>query len=240
MPYIKNDPTATPTPTLTPTATFTPTPTAAIDCSPPNTLDSSDVGKEEELIIAVNNARDDDNKSQLNRAEELVQAARIHSTDMRNNAFVDNRGSDGEYGPDRIEDQCYFLAEDQEIVWSGTFDTADDLVESWLENTFWRRAMLDGDMEDIGVGYILSEAGSSDGEELSNLAYITVSFARRLVAATQTPTPSPTPPTSEDLSQFTASACLLHLSNEMGSGSILLRNTELCTAALTEATARAD
>lgn len=241
LPYIKNDPTATPTPTLTPLPTQTAAPTSSIDCSPPNTVDSSDVGKEEELILAINELREEDNKDELDRAEELVQAARGHSIDMRDNGFVDNRGSDGDYGPDRIEEQCYFLAEDQEIVWSGTFDTAADLVASWSENTFWSRAMLDQDMEDIGIGYILAAGESSeDGEEQTGQAYITVSFARRLVAATATPTPSPTTPSNEDPPQFSASACSLHVSNEMGSGTLFVRDAEFCTAALAEATARAD
>lgn len=235
LPLVENDPTPTPSATTTVTATST----QVNNCTPPSAISSGSEENEQAILDAINAARDDDNKANLVRVEELVQGARRHSRDMMENNFVANQGSAGDYGPDRILDQCYFLAEDQEIVWGGSFDTATDLINSWLENEFWSRAMLDRDMEDVGAGFIVNNGNGNFDH------YITVSFARRLVPATATPTPTntstpdgiSTKTTVDELSTTTliAEACALSHEEGEGSGTLISRDPELCTAALEKA-----
>lgn len=240
LPLVKNDPTLTPS--ATPTSTATPAPTSTPNgCVEPSAIASGSEDNETDILDAINVARDSDDKEDLNRAEELTQAARRHSRDMMLNNFVSNVGSEGDFGPERIRDQCYFLADDQEIVWGGTYTEATSLIDTWLKDQFWERAMLDADMIDYGAGFIVNN-GSGEFDH-----YITVSFARREVPATATPTPTNTQtPTPEPISTLTsydgsnpptpiAEACVLSHDTENGSGSLYSRDPELCTAALQDA-----
>ena len=211
----------TPTPTATTTPTITPTPTVGMVCTPPPVLDPINPDIEDAILEAIQEARDENGRSRLTRVESLVLAARKHSRDMAANDFLDHRGSDGEWGPDRIREQCYFLEKDQEIIWRGTFEEGDDLVEQWLEDPAWERAMLDRDVTDFGAGHAVGDVAGDGGNrpETEQLDYLTISFA--LLEADPTPTPAP--------GRQIISHCVLSLTNDLGSGTLRLHNATICT-----------
>ncbi|MEM8862916.1 MAG: CAP domain-containing protein [Chloroflexota bacterium] len=194
------------TPTITPTLTPTPTPTATPTCNY-TIIDSADEAMEESIENQIQNKRDEDKKSELNVLDEIEHAARKHSQDMATNNFVGHQGTDLGYGPDRLEEVCYEIEEDQEIVWGGTIENAEVLVDSWLEVSAWKRAMLDADIEDFGVGYI------KGNEESEFEDYITVSFARRKTTRSDQPA---------------YSDCVISIENDFGKGELRLTNSPLC------------
>lgn len=163
---------------------------------------------EDAIMAAIQKARNAEKESELKELDEIIHAARLHSEDMALNNYVDHKDSNQKYGPDRLKKVCYLIEEDQEIVWGGTFENAETLVASWLENKFWRRAILDADMVDFGVGYIRGVAGSD------HLDYLTVSFGRRQTGRQAA--------TSGEIS------CTVPLENKLGSGTLMLTDATLC------------
>lgn len=220
-PLTHFDLTPTPTATMTPTTTPTTLPTVGISCTPPPVLDPINPDIEDEILEGIQNARDENGRSRLTRVESLVLAARKHSRDMAANNFLDHRGSDGNWGPDRIREQCYFLEEDQEIIWRGTFEDGDDLVALWLTDPAWERAMFDRDVTDFGAGHAVGEVEGEGGNrpETEQLDYLTISFA--LLESDPTPTPAP--------GQRIITHCVLSLTNDLGSGTLRLHNASICT-----------
>ena len=206
LPHVQLDPTLTPTATSTPT----PTPTATPVCNY-EIIDSANEEVEDAIMAAIQQARKDEKESELTELDEIIHAARLHSRDMSINNYVGHQDSNNEYGPDRLEEVCYVIEEDQEIVWGGTIEDADALVASWLEDKFWRRAILDADMIDFGAGYINAVEGSDHPD------YVTVNFGRRASAR------------SSSLQQGDA-LCEIPLANESGQGVLLVRSQTVCEA----------
>ncbi|MFK7805079.1 MAG: CAP domain-containing protein [Anaerolineae bacterium] len=198
LPQVRLDP--------SPTPTMTPTPTATPSCSY-DIIDSADSEIEDAIMAEIQKVRSDENQSELTRLDEIIHAARLHSEDMAIFNYVTHIDSKRKYAPDRLEAVCYIIEEDQEVVWGGTYEDAESLVAAWLENKFWKSALLDEDIVDFGVGYIKGIEGSTHAD------YFTVNLARR-----QT--------TRAHLSN--QQSCEIPLENEYGSGTLKVVDTELC------------
>lgn len=198
LPSVRLDP--SPTPTVTPTPTATPTCNYKI-------IDSADFEIENAIMAEIEKVRSEKNLSELNRLDEIIHAARLHSEDMAIFNYVTHIDSDRKYAPDRLKAVCYIIEEDQEVVWGGTYENAETLVAAWLENKFWESALLDEDIVDFGVGYIKGVDGSTHAD------YFTVNLARR-----------------QSTKAFTSSqeSCEIPLKNEYGSGTLKIVDTELC------------
>ena len=201
MPIVRLDP--TPTPTHTPTPALTPTPV----CQPSNTIPSINPTLEQAIVTRIQQARFDRGLATLTQPWQLGQVAIAHAQDMRINNFVGHQGTDGRYAQERMRANCYFPAADQEIVWGGNTDDADAIIASWLADENWEKAMMDGKMNDLGVGYALGSSSNTFDH------YFAVNLGAALtadVAADRTP------------------ACELTLENQYGRGSWRIYNIEIC------------
>ena len=204
LPHVQLDPTLTPSLTPTPTLTPTATPTCSY-----RIIDSADEKIEDAIMAEIQKVRSSEKESELTELDPIIHAARLHSEDMALNNYVGHMDSNKKYGPDRLRNVCYIIEEDQEIVWGGTYEDAETLVASWLENKSWERAILDNDMVDFGVGYIKGVEGSDHPD------YLTVSFGRRATSRQRS-------------ANQTAITCEIPFENSQGSGKLLIHNQAIC------------
>lgn len=200
LPNIRLDLTPTPTITPTPSCTFT-------------SIESSDLTIEDSVVQAVQDARTNLNFDALNRLDNIRAAARAHSQDMAQNNFVGHRGTDGNYGPQRLREYCYDVIQDQEIVWGGTYSDTKTIIDSWMDNSDWRNAILNEDIKDFGVGYISIERDESEVEEGQTPAedYFTVSFGY-----------------TSSATRSSGIQCQIELENEYGKGVLTTSDPTIC------------
>lgn len=100
----------------------------------------------------INNQRANNGLPPLRVDSRLVQAARRHSQDMANNNFFSHYGSDGSSPFDRIRDAGYSFRTAGETI-AGGYISPESAVNGWM-NSPGHRAILLGNYDDIGVGYV--------------------------------------------------------------------------------------
>jgi uncharacterized protein YkwD len=156
--------TVVPSPTLTPTPlpTATPRPTYV----PPPQVDP---GRETALAELINAQRPIGGCKPLNYSVELANAARRHSVDMANNGVELHVGSDGSTVNDRIRDAGYRKRGYGSDGWwielifplPAEAGAADVPVSIWMDGEDGpnRKAILDCENQDIGVGYVQGADG---------------------------------------------------------------------------------
>ncbi len=165
-----NTPVPTPTgPTPTSTATTVPTvtPTPVSDW-------------EARVVQLINSQRANNGLPPLRVDSRLVQAARRHSQDMADNNFFSHYGSDGSSPFDRIRDAGYSFRTAGETI-AGGYISPESAVDGWM-NSPGHRAILLGNYDDIGVGYVY-KANSTYRH------YWTADFA---IPSSSNPWPTPT------------------------------------------------
>lgn len=159
-----------PTPTFTPTAIASATPTPASDW-------------EARVVQLINGERAAQGLSPLSVDSRLVQAARRHSQDMATHNFFDHYGSDGSSPFDRIHDAGYSFVTAGETI-AGGYTSPESAVNGWM-NSPGHRAILLGNYDDVGVGYVYNASSTYRH-------YWTADFAIPS-GSNRTPTPSLTP-----------------------------------------------
>lgn len=197
MPFIRRDLTPTPTPSPTPSCTYTP-------------IDSSNETIENDVVNAIQAARRDANIGELNRLDNITAAARKHSQDMAENKFVGHQGSDSKYAPARLEEACYTVERDQEIVWGGVYSDSQTLINSWLEDPNWNRALLDDDMKDFGVGYRDTTRTETENTVLEDFFTVNLGY------------------TIETVNRASSVKCEIELENEFGKGVLITSDPHIC------------
>ena len=128
---------------------------------------------------------------------------------MVTNNFVDHQGSNDQYAQDRMRENCYYPKSDQEIVWGGATNDPATIINTWLADTNWKNAMLDSNMEDIGVAY------RSGGDSNSFDYYFVINFGDP-------------EDTSRTITSGDQPVCELTLENEHGRGSWRIYSVETC------------
>jgi hypothetical protein len=93
---------------------------------------------------------------QLN--EQLNAAAQVHAEDMANNNFMAHEGSDGSSPGDRADLAGYPSGFVGENVARG-YDTPASVVQGWTDSDGHCRNMMNGDYDELGVGFAVSNSG---------------------------------------------------------------------------------
>jgi uncharacterized protein YkwD len=122
----------------------------------------------------INQERQNQGLAPYNLQSQLQTAARLHSTDMACNDFLDHTGSDGSSVRDRVRRQGYNWTWVGENIYAtgNTSSTAPQQAFDWWMNSALHRAnLLSPNYTDIGLGYMY-RSGSTYG------GYFTAVFAR--------------------------------------------------------------
>ncbi|MEM0977521.1 MAG: CAP domain-containing protein [Pseudomonadota bacterium] len=127
----------------TPVASDTTEPTAA----PTAALSSV----ERSAIDLINAQRSQNGRSTLAISPNLVRAAQLHAADMTQNAYFSHTGLNGSNVKTRVNAQgfkgCYWA----ENIASGR-ETAEGVVQAWIDSDAHRKNILTGSANQIGVG----------------------------------------------------------------------------------------
>ncbi len=217
MPLTTTTPSATPTLTeanflpmilnLEPTPTATPTATAtSTGCLPNPPLDASDAGVDTAVFNSINQERSSNSLPTYSANDQLIQAARRHSTDMAQNDITSHIGSDGSDPSQRIREACYNAAATSEIIGWG-FTTVDAMMNWWMNSDVHRNQILNATLENIGVAYVNDPSSTYTH-------YWTVDFGR--AAATSA---------NNNLPQY---ICTQRIEEDMRGISVIWTQTEPC------------
>lgn len=188
-----------PTPTPTHTPVVTPSPTPANDW-------------EVRVVQLINSERAAQGLPPLSIDSRLVQAARRHSQDMATNNFFSHYGSDGSSPFDRIRDAGYSFRTAGETI-AGGYTSPESAVNGWM-NSSGHRAILLGNYDDIGVGYVYNASSTYRHYWTADFAIPSVrnptSTPNPTATRTATPSPSPTrtpSPTASATPSIPAGSC---------------------------------
>ena len=129
----------------------------------------SDKALEHEALIRINKARQTNNLPPLNEVDEIVRAAFGHSQDMAARESISHAGSDGSDPGQRIKRANYDWKIHGEIVAFG-FETADAVVDAWMNSPTHRDVILTRRFDDFGAGPARAKNGTT---------YWTVNFGSR-------------------------------------------------------------
>lgn len=146
---------------ITPTAivvfaTMTPVPFSSV-C---NFLNDS--GKENEILLLINQLRTSANIKPLKMNEKLTIAARLHSQDMACNDYFSHIGSDDTSPYDRITKQGYSYSAAGENIAGGN-SSPQTIVDGWISSEGHKRNMLSENFSEIGIGYIFFNQSTYSG-----------------------------------------------------------------------------
>lgn len=144
------------------------------DVLPPGCAGSLDPANAAQVIALINQAREQNGLSALSESSELDAAALSHSADMACNNFLNHTGSDGSTWYDRVAGQGYPSNRARENIYAGTPGYGGDpagAVDWWMNSAVHRANILNGDVTEIGVGFVLNPASDYGG-------YYTAVFAR--------------------------------------------------------------
>jgi uncharacterized protein YkwD len=150
-------PTATPTPTPTPTPEPTPSPTPEPPSEPPPPPTGGQTPLENEVVELTNAERAEEGCDALRVDERLVAAAQGHSADMAERDYFDHDSPEGDGPGERTAEQGYPSWSGENIAFG--YDTAEAVVEGWMDSRGHRRNILNCDSVAIGVGAVDSERG---------------------------------------------------------------------------------
>ncbi|MFQ5856991.1 MAG: S8 family serine peptidase [Anaerolineae bacterium] len=183
----------TPTPTPTgPTPTFTPTTIPTATSTPVDDWEAR-------TVQLINIERDANGKPPLSIDSRLVQAARRHSQDMADNNFFSHYGSDGSSPFDRIRTAGYSFRTAGETI-AGGYTSPEAAVNAWM-NSSGHRAILLGNYDDVGVGYVYKSNSTYRH-------YWTADFAIPSgYNPTATPSPTPTSTSTPTATPMPSNSC---------------------------------
>lgn len=130
---------------------------------------------EQETIERINAARAAAGLPALRPVAELTAAARRHAADIAAHPYLVHTGSDGSDGGRRMREAGYAWQEWGEVVGWGFSGDARRMVDWWMNSPGHRLFLLDGNMRDVGVGYVaapesewghywVADFGRRDGE----------------------------------------------------------------------------
>ncbi|MEM6254642.1 MAG: CAP domain-containing protein [Cyanobacteria bacterium P01_D01_bin.156] len=135
-------------------------PTAAI-----STTDSDIqlIQHREEMLVLINEARQELGLEALSTSTQLNDAAQKHIEDVifQNNGLVSHTGSDGSNVAERVERENYFYQTVGENIAAGS-ESAAGTFEQWMNSQGHRENMLNPDFSEAGIGYF-SDTGTSYG-----------------------------------------------------------------------------
>jgi uncharacterized protein YkwD len=109
---------------------------------------------EQRVADLINVERTTRGLSALAFDEKLILAARAHSQDMADKKFFSHTGSDGSDPGDRIAAQGYAWTTYGENIAAG-YTTPENVVKGWMDSPGHRDNILNSDMTELGVGYIV-------------------------------------------------------------------------------------
>ena len=109
-----------------------------------------------QVIELTNAEREKAGLKPLTLNNELAQAAQGHSESMATDDFFSHTGADGSNVSDRVEDAGYEYSRAGENIAAGQ-QTAEEVVEGWMNSTGHRENILNPDFTEIGIGYELLE-----------------------------------------------------------------------------------
>ncbi|WP_157987479.1 CAP domain-containing protein [Jiangella endophytica] len=180
-------PTPTPTPTPSPTPTQTPSPTQTPEepepepepeetdepepeepaepeptnvgtQPPPDEPDPEGMSeREQEVVELTNEVRADEGCGPLRADDRLYEAAAEHSQDMAERDYFDHETPEGVGPGERAERAGYDSWGGENIAWG--YQSAEDVVEGWMDSPGHRANILNCDFEAIGVGAADSSRG---------------------------------------------------------------------------------
>ncbi|MBN1372389.1 MAG: hypothetical protein JW987_10670 [Anaerolineaceae bacterium] len=137
-------------------------------CAPP-----VDESFEVAILELVNNARAQEGLPALALNNELVAAARAHSTDMACYGIRDHTGSDGSNWYQRIAAQGYTPGYAGENIYYGHPDYGADVTGTftwWMGSTVHRNNILSSKATQIGIGHVYETSGDAWGFTTLNIA----------------------------------------------------------------------
>ena len=149
--FIRLDP-ATP-PASAPAPTPEPAP------APDNSAGFGDF--EAEVARLVNAYRAQNGRNELNLDNRLNLAAEGHSEDMASNNFFSHTGSDGSRVGARVSDEGYDWRGVGENIAAGQ-TTPQKVFDAWKASSGHNSNMLNASWQDMGVGYVESDASRYD------------------------------------------------------------------------------
>lgn len=120
-------------------------------------------------MIRIDKVRQTNNLPPLNEVDEIVRAVLGHSQDMAARESVSHTGSDGSDPGERMKRANYDWEIHGEIVAFG-FETAEALVDAWMNSPTHRDVILTRGFDDFGAGLARAKNGTP---------YWTVNFGSR-------------------------------------------------------------
>ncbi|TDD70282.1 CAP domain-containing protein [Jiangella aurantiaca] len=162
-----DEPTATEEPEPEPTATeeppeseepAEPEPTNVGTPNPPDEPDPEGVSeREQEVVDLTNEIRADEGCGPLHADDRLHEAAVLHSEDMAERDYFDHVTPEGVGPGERAERAGYDSWGGENIAWG--YQSAEDVVEGWMDSQGHRENILNCDFQAIGVGAADSDGG---------------------------------------------------------------------------------
>lgn len=172
-------PSETPTPTPTPTPTQSPEPEETEEPEPepsepeqPEEPDPTNVGtqqppdepdpegmseREQEVVDRTNEIRADEGCGPVRADDRLHEAAIAHSDDMAERDYFDHETPEGVGPGERAERAGYDSWGGENIAWG--YQSAEAVVDGWMDSEGHRANILNCDFEAIGVGAADSSRG---------------------------------------------------------------------------------
>ncbi len=108
------------------------------------------------VVELLNQVRRENNLDQFAVRPQLVIAAQRHTEDMAAKRFLEHDGSDGSTLMSRVDDAGYHWSTVSENLAAGQ-PLPDSVVASWMRSPPHRANILDGSMQDIGIGYAVAD-----------------------------------------------------------------------------------
>lgn len=179
-----------------------PTPTPVRTLIPPD-----DAANEQSIANLLNQQRNSNGLASVVLADELTQAARMHSRDMADHNFTSHTGSDGSNGGQRMQQAGYNWVTWGEIIGWGFGGDTGSMVNWWMNSPPHRAIILSTAFADFGVGYARNP--NSDWGH-----YWTVNFGKRA---------APEIRVSEKM--YT---CTFSSQGERGGSSLVIHSSEPC------------
>lgn len=116
----------------------------------------------DELLIRINEIRDDNNVDPLYMSPQLCAAARRHVNDMMQSHFIWHLGSDLSTVLERITDTGFL--EGAEVGYTGENnavgpESIDEIIDAWMRSTDHATNILDSNFKEMGIAW---ERGTSE------------------------------------------------------------------------------
>lgn len=125
----------------------------------PVTLTASD-GLEQDMAQRINAERAARGLPALNLVPEVFAAARGHSIDMAAMGSCQHAGSDGSNCGDRLREAGYIDVGWGESVGAASISDPAYMLSAWMGSAGHRGILLTTTLDDLGVGYAVSQDGS--------------------------------------------------------------------------------